>query len=369
MNIISIKDKGFRIESQVETQSRIDLISLVKSHNSKIDNHDDLTPREKKLIKNLSANKGMKDKLIELWMGDYIKIDKIIGQIKETRYKTKKHENAPSSKTYPFIAYLLMVKKDVSSVRVISDVIERQDEDHNHIFKRGKSNCHLIPRTPMDFYNMSGAFAILNGGFFTKEKCPLNGLIVEGRVIQALNNPARPFIYIEENKNEKQLNIGEKVEILTEESISKDVLNNSSGLKQNISILQAGPLLIKDNDIITDYTDFKKRKNEFNSDITKARHPRSLFGYNRDYNFFISIEGRSKRSAGMYLEECAEFGSLLNISNLMNLDGGASSSLVINGVLLNTPRIALFKNRNIFSMSLPGQMRKIPDALGIFIKD
>ncbi len=70
---------------------------------------------------------------------------------------------------------------------------------------------------------------------------------------------------------------------------------------------------------------------------SRERHPRSAVGWNADAIFFVQVDGRQRTSDGMTLEELAEFMLTLGCEKAMNLDGGASSEIWMNGKILNRP--------------------------------
>jgi hypothetical protein len=67
-------------------------------------------------------------------------------------------------------------------------------------------------------------------------------------------------------------------------------------------------------------------------------NPRTAICYNADYVFFIVVDGRSARSKGI---GCADLGywakGVLGATDGVNLDGGGSSTMVVNGVVKNVP--------------------------------
>jgi len=70
-----------------------------------------------------------------------------------------------------------------------------------------------------------------------------------------------------------------------------------------------------------------------------VRHPRSLVGFDADttHLFLIAIDGRSPSSVGMTLQEAAEFLRGQGVAHAVNLDGGGSTALVIDGRVVNKP--------------------------------
>ena len=70
-----------------------------------------------------------------------------------------------------------------------------------------------------------------------------------------------------------------------------------------------------------------------------ADHPRTAIAFNDDYVFFIVVDGRDEeRSLGMTLDELARFcRDRLGASSAINMDGGGSSTMWVNGAMMNHP--------------------------------
>ncbi|MFN0157390.1 MAG: phosphodiester glycosidase family protein [Bacteroidota bacterium] len=73
--------------------------------------------------------------------------------------------------------------------------------------------------------------------------------------------------------------------------------------------------------------------------IFSKRHPRSGVGFSSDSTtlYFITVDGRQQRTVGMSLSEFADLMIRLGIYQGLNLDGGGSTTLVINGRVVNSP--------------------------------
>ena len=67
--------------------------------------------------------------------------------------------------------------------------------------------------------------------------------------------------------------------------------------------------------------------------------PRTAVAYNDDYVFFVVVDGRDPgTSVGMNMTQLGNFcDSYLNAEYGLNLDGGGSSTLVVNGTVMNKP--------------------------------
>lgn len=83
-----------------------------------------------------------------------------------------------------------------------------------------------------------------------------------------------------------------------------------------------------------------------------VRHPRTGVGFSRDSAtlFLITVDGRQESSSGMSLSEFADLMLKLGVYEGLNLDGGGSTTMVINGRLVNHP-------------SDPGGERRVGNAL------
>jgi hypothetical protein len=100
-----------------------------------------------------------------------------------------------------------------------------------------------------------------------------------------------------------------------------------------------------------------------NTGAMEDRHPRSAVGISRDgrYLFLVAIDGRQPSySTGASTAEAAEWMRLLGAYNAVNLDGGGSTALVVEGTdgqpqVLNRP-----------SGPPPGQERRVANHLGVF---
>jgi hypothetical protein len=97
-------------------------------------------------------------------------------------------------------------------------------------------------------------------------------------------------------------------------------------------ILGAGPRLVENSLVKT-----TEVEEEFRPDVI-ARGPRTAIGWDKDRNWlFLVADGRQVASVGLTLPETAQLFQQLGAVEAMNLDGGSSTQLVINGELVNLP--------------------------------
>ena len=71
----------------------------------------------------------------------------------------------------------------------------------------------------------------------------------------------------------------------------------------------------------------------------EMRHPRTAVGFSRDSSmlFLLTVDGRSESSGGMTLAELAAMMRKLGAWQAMNFDGGGSTTMVVDGQLMNKP--------------------------------
>ena len=86
----------------------------------------------------------------------------------------------------------------------------------------------------------------------------------------------------------------------------------------------------------------------FNTPVDGVQ-PRSAIGYKKNGDVIMMVvDGRQVDSRGVYLKELAMLMSQFDCEEAVNLDGGGSSSLVVNGNLVNKP-IGLNIEREVMS--------------------
>lgn len=73
--------------------------------------------------------------------------------------------------------------------------------------------------------------------------------------------------------------------------------------------------------------------------FSAVRHPRTAIGFSRDSSrvFLVAVDGRRESGVGMSLIELANLMLTLGAFEAMNLDGGGSTTMVVNGEVINLP--------------------------------
>ena len=122
--------------------------------------------------------------------------------------------------------------------------------------------------------------------------------------------------------------------VLNQQKLPHSSLDYSQAVLWNVrDAFQAGPVLITDGKIKITLDD----EVFFDSEIPNI-HPRTAAGYTSDGKLILLVaDGRQLASRGVYLEELAVMMKDLNCVEAINLDGGGSTGMVVNGTLLNKP--------------------------------
>lgn len=116
-------------------------------------------------------------------------------------------------------------------------------------------------------------------------------------------------------------------------------------------ILQSRPRLLYDGKI---------SGNTKNPDVTRAiRHPRAVIGLSKGYAWLIVIEGRMTDALGLTLLETAEFLQEVGVRDALNLDGGGSAVLIMDGHPLNRT------SGGLSPLALPGTVRPLLNFIGV----
>lgn len=121
-----------------------------------------------------------------------------------------------------------------------------------------------------------------------------------------------------------ELKVGDKV------SLDVATAPDWKGVKH---IISGGPYLVKDGEVFVDMTAQKLG-------CIGGRNPRTAIGYTRDNHvILITADGREGSSIGLTLNELAYLMQSLGCVNAMNLDGGGSTVMFVNGSVVNKPAV------------------------------
>ena len=97
-------------------------------------------------------------------------------------------------------------------------------------------------------------------------------------------------------------------------------------------IISGGPYLVKNGGVYVDIAEEKLL-------AIGGRNPRTAIGYTADNNLILlTADGREGSSIGMTLTELANLMKSLGCVNAINLDGGGSTVMYVNGQIVNRPQ-------------------------------
>jgi len=207
------------------------------------------------------------------------------------------------------------VLKTSNNENIIIDAVNRNPNNENEIILY---NQYFSDKTPLfqqyttEIVVQKGIISDIKKGESIQSDIPEDGFVVK--------------IFNEDNLY-SEFRIFKKVHYL-------NVFNPDWQKKDVVSIMAGGPKLITDGKV-----DITGQKEQFNTDITRGRAPRTAVGITYDQQLLlVTIDGRQPEiSIGMTLEELADYLKTLNVKEAMNLDGGDSSQMVIRGYTFNNP--------------------------------
>ncbi len=209
--------------------------------------------------------------------------------------------------------------------------------------------------TPSQFSKRLDADVVINGGYFLMHKTPSehvglimhNGQIISNPLTSLLKREKRYFVtrsaigFNESGDMDIAWVTGRNDSLFewktplnnAPDNPIKDFNDKKSSYWDVESALQAGPALIhKGRRHVTD-----TEEAFFWTKIPEI-HPRSAAGYKRNgKQIFLVVDGRQPDSRGVDLKELAIIMDDLGCEEAINLDGGGSSALIVEGRLLNKP--------------------------------
>jgi hypothetical protein len=168
----------------------------------------------------------------------------------------------------------------------------------------------------------------VTGGFFLREqRVPLGDTWIDGR--QLAHEP-----FLEPYKDIRG-------SLCISESGGVTLAERNQLPKQPLNLLQAGPLLLKDKQIMVwpeeDLEGFSAGAEQFDSDITDGRYPRTAIATDEDHLYLVACDGRTSTEAGLTLTEFAQVLWNVGAYDALNLDGGSSAAVISEKKLLNNP--------------------------------
>jgi len=219
--------------------------------------------------------------------------------------------------------------------------------------------------TPSKIGNENAASVIINGGYFARGQVPMRhiGLL---KSEDSLYEPASNSVFRENlrystNRGAFAIYHNNSVDISWASTKNDSIFSwnfpfkNRPGKPASINYsfsefwdvkeaIHAGPILITNN-----YINVTSQEEVFFNTPVDGVQPRSAIGYKKNGDIVMMvIDGRQVDSRGAYLKELAMLMIQFDCEEALNLDGGGSSSLIVNGKLINNP-IGLKSEREVMS--------------------
>lgn len=160
---------------------------------------------------------------------------------------------------------------------------------------------------------------------------PKNGVQVvvdDGKVVAINKNrnviPKNGFVVVGQESNLACIKLNQRLDLDIKMSPEWSDVNH---------VISGGPYLVKDGEVFVDIKEQKLLS-------IGGRNPRTAVGYTADNKFIIvTADGREGASIGLTLSELAHYMKKLGCVNAMNLDGGGSTVLYVNGAIANKPPV------------------------------
>ena len=171
-----------------------------------------------------------------------------------------------------------------------------------------------ITDTTSDMAEENNAVLAINGDYYGARQ---SGYVIRNGVV-----------YRNQGRN------GEDMVISKDGSLSfiseSDTTTDSLIQKQAWQVLSFGPVLVENGQIAVTEND--------EVGMAMASNPRTAIGtVAKNHYLFVVSDGRTSESAGLSLYELANFMKSLGATNVYNLDGGGSSTMVFQGEVVNNP--------------------------------
>ena len=176
-------------------------------------------------------------------------------------------------------------------------------------------------RTLSAIYSQNNIQAAINAGFFGILKggkgYPIGALRVNGRNFTLPHDMRGCLAWNEDD--EALFAVAEATE-------------DTNYWPEMTNVIQAGPMLIDDGETA-------RYEESFTGGIISARHPRSAVGLNAEGSWvFIAVDGRNgMHSSGATISELTEILRGQGMIYALNLDGGGSTEIIIDGKIYNIP--------------------------------
>lgn len=141
---------------------------------------------------------------------------------------------------------------------------------------------------------------------------------------QRLEIPKEGYVVVSPQSKLQDIKLGQKAEV------NLKIMPEWEDVSH---IISGGPYLVKNGEIFVDMTEEKLT-------AIGGRNPRTAIGYTEDSHLImVTADGREGSSIGLTLSELGYFMKELGCINAMNLDGGGSTVMYVEGAVVNKPAV------------------------------
>lgn len=214
------------------------------------------------------------------------------------------------SKPYPGVTYILRKLKDPKIIHIVTVNLSSPFV-----------SLHVSPEneralTPSEFAKRNRTQIAINGDFFTPEFRPLGLSVARGVSWKRSRDTARYSFLACDARNHCEI----------------DVSNSARETKKDWNSVIGGREVLLKKDFVWSAADDARC-----GSFCTTPHPRTALGLNRDKTklFLVVVEGRQPPLEGVTLNSLALILKGLGAEEGINLDGGGSSQLVIDGKLVS----------------------------------
>jgi len=218
-------------------------------------------------------------------------------------------------------------EKGVITFNVVLADLERENINLKAIQAKDNNKSR---ETTSSMAQRTGSLVSVNGGYYNRDGGPLGLVIVDG-ILQSPHVAKRPPRTAFGVRYDKKILI-DRVKVVDNRVISL----SGKDWSRVIYAIGAGPNLITDGAI--NITDKEEELGPGGNDVTR-RAGHTALGITKDNKLVLfSVDDRKSKSTeslGMNLKEIAEYLLKLNVTDAINMDGGDSTTMVIQGKLIS----------------------------------
>ena len=247
--------------------------------------------------------------------------------------------------------------KGVISFNVVIADLERENINLKAIQAKDNNKSR---ETTSSMAQRTGALVAVNGGYYNKDGGPLGLVIIDG-ILQSPHVAKRPPRTALGVRYDKKILI-DRIKAVNDRVISL----SGKDWTRVIYAIGAGPNLITDGKI--NITAKEEELGPGGNDVTR-RAGHTALGITKDNKLVLfSVDDRKSKSTeslGMNLTEIAEYLLKLNVTDAINMDGGDSTTMVIEGKLISETYSPERKVANCWSLFDTGNSGIAPASINV----